>query len=142
MLHFLESRNLSYLLNSFILCKIDNAVAADVNTTKLMDLGLVYGNIISYRQTFPSKSTPKVASYKERAQELKMKIQRTHSGQTDAMKRPIHLNKVYNIVVGIKCYEKKNKYKLKLNKSFTKSFNINAAYKEMHAVDKVVLVLP
>ena len=74
---------------------------------KLMDLGLVYGDIISYRQMFPSDSTLKVASYKKRAQELKMKIQRTHSGRTDAMKRPIHINKLYNVVIGIKCYEKK-----------------------------------
>ena len=124
MLQFLESRNLSYLLNSIILSKIDDAVAGDADTTKLMDLGLVYADIISYRQTFPSDSTPKVASYKERAQELKMKIQRTHSGRTDVMKRPIHINKVYNAVIGIKCYEK-NKYKLKLNKSFTKPFNRN-----------------
>ena len=124
MLQFLESRNLSYLLNSIILSKIDDAVAGDADTTKLMDLGLVYGDIISYRQTFPSDSTPKVASYKERAQELKTKIQRTHSGRTDVMKRPIHINKVYNAVIGIKCYEK-NKYKLKLNKSFTKPFNRN-----------------
>ena len=63
---------------------------------------------------FPSNSTPKVAWYKERAQELKMKIQRTHSGRTHAMKRPIHINKVYNVVIGIKCCEK-NKYKLKRN---------------------------
>ena len=52
---------------------------------------------------FPSNITRKVTSYKERAQELKMNIQRTHSGQTDAMKQPIHIN---NVVIGIKCYEK------------------------------------
>ena len=55
------------------------------------------------------------------------------SGRTDAMKRPIHINKVYNVVIGIKCYEK-NKYKLKLNKSFTKPLNRNATYREIHAV--------
>ena len=87
--------------------KIVDTVAGDADTTKLMDLGLVYGNIISYRQMFPSNSTLKVPSYKEIAQELKMKIQRTHSGRTDAMKRPIHINKVYNVVIETKCYEKK-----------------------------------
>ena len=78
-----KKSQLSYLLNSFILSKIDDTVAADADTTKLMDLGLVYGDIISYRQMFQSTSTPKVASYKERAQELKMKIQRTHSGRDE-----------------------------------------------------------
>ena len=73
--------------------KIDDTVAGDPDTTKLMNLDLVHGDIISYRQMFPSNSTPKVAWYKERAQELKMKIQRTHSGRTHAMKRPIHINK-------------------------------------------------
>ena len=81
---------------------------------------------------FQSNSTPKVASYKERAQELKMKIQRTHSGRTDTMKRPIHINKIYNVVIEIKCYVK-NKCNLKLNKSFTKPFNRDATYKETHA---------
>ena len=113
--------------------KIDDIVPGDADTTKLMDLGLVYGDIISYRQMFPSTSTSKVASYKERAQELKMKIQRTHSGRTDAMKQPIHINKVYNVVIGIRCYDK-NEYKLKLNRSFTKPFNRNATYREIHAV--------
>ena len=83
MLQFLRSHNLSYLLNSFILSKIDDTVPGDADTTKLMDLGLVYGDIISYRQMFPSTSTSKVASYKERAQELKMKIQRFHSGRDE-----------------------------------------------------------
>ena len=78
-----KKSQLWYLLNSFILSKIDDTVAADADTTKLMDLGLVYGDIISYRQMFQSTSTPKVASYKERAQELKMKIQRTHSGRDE-----------------------------------------------------------
>ena len=113
--------------------KIDDTLAGDADTTKLMDVGLVHRDIISYRQMFPSSSTPKVTSYKGRAQELKMKIQRTHSGRTDAMKRPIHINKVYNVVIGIKCYEK-SKYKLKLNKSFTKPFSRNVTYKEIHAV--------
>ena len=39
--------------------QIDDTVAGDADTTKLMDLGLVYGDIISYRQLFPSNSTPK-----------------------------------------------------------------------------------
>ena len=43
-----KKSQLSYLLNSFILSKIDDTVAADADTTKLMDLGLVYGDIISY----------------------------------------------------------------------------------------------
>ena len=38
-----------------------------------------------------------------------MKIQRTHLGRTDAMKRPIHIKKAHNVVIGIKCYEKKKK---------------------------------
>ena len=47
MLQFLESHNLSYLLNSFILPKIDDTVAGDADTTKLMDVGLVHRDIIS-----------------------------------------------------------------------------------------------
>ena len=113
--------------------KNDDIVAVDPNTTKLMDLGLAYGDTISYQQTFPFNSTPKVISYKERAQELKMKIQRIHLGRTDAMKRQIHINKVYNVITGIKCYEK-NKCKLKLSKSFTEPFGRNATYKEINAV--------
>ena len=38
-----------------------------------------------------------------------MKIQRTHLGRTDAMKRPIRIKKAHNVVMGIKCYDKKKK---------------------------------
>ena len=71
MLQFLRSRNLSHLLNSFILSKIDDTVAGDADTTKLMNLDLVHGDIISYRQMFPSNSTPKSGVVQRKSSRVK-----------------------------------------------------------------------
>jgi len=49
----LEERNLSYLLNSFVLNKINDRIAFAVEGTKLMEIGLVYGDVIAFRQKFP-----------------------------------------------------------------------------------------
>ena len=49
---FLESRNLLYF------SEIDDTIAGDADKTNWMDLGLVYDDIISYWQMFPSNSTP------------------------------------------------------------------------------------
>ena len=135
----MENRNLGYLINSFMISKIDDTFAEKVDISKLLELGLVYGDVIAYRQFFSTQNnvndnnSNKVLSYKERAAELKAKIQRTHSGRVDAMNRPISVHKTYQVMFGIKCLENK-KYKLKINKGFTKILDKSCTYEELHNV--------
>ena len=69
----MENRNLGYLINSFMISKIDDTVAEKVDISKLLELGLVYGDVIAYRQFFSTQNnvndnnSDKVLSYKERA---------------------------------------------------------------------------
>ena len=125
---------MGYLLNSFVLSKIDDSVAYKADTTKLMEFGLVYGDIIAYRQYFSKgQSDNKLASYHEKAAELKKKIQKAHTGRVDAMNRPISVNRTHQVVIGIKCLENK-KYKLKINKSFTKVLDKSFNYDDIHKI--------
>ena len=89
-------RGLDFLLNSFLFNKIDDRIAHSVETSKLFEMGLVYGDNIAFRNAFPSENIKTVSSYKEKAKELqKEKIKKTHSGKNDCKNRPISINKTY-----------------------------------------------
>ena len=137
---FLRSRNLDLLYNLFVVNKINDEIAHCVDTTKLLEIGLVYGDIIAFRQTFPS-SESKLSTYKQKADELRKKIQKTHAGRNDALNRPVTIHKVYQVTFGIKCLEK-NKYVLKLNKTVTKSVNRTANYDDVHEIARTHFNIP
>jgi len=103
-----------------------------------MEIGLVYGDVIAFRQKFPpiSQGDQTLSSYKERSAELKQKIFRTHSGKTDNLSRPISINKSYTVSFGFKYYEK-GRYKHKKNKTFSKIFERNSTYDELHNAARV-----
>eukprot|EP00794_Sanderia_malayensis_P002220 gene2220-2527_t len=114
---FLISRNLEYLSVSFLCNKIDDKVAGNVNDSKLMELGLAYGDILAYRQCFPMASSSKTLSYHERGNELKAKLKRNHSiGEKDILHRSVKVNELIKITIGLKCLEQHN-YVCKRSKS-------------------------
>ena len=65
-------------VRKFILNKISNDIAGYVSDENLMEFGLVYGDILSYRGMFPPNKDSAILTYKERAAELKDKIRRVH----------------------------------------------------------------
>ena len=60
--------------------KIDDACGSQVEEEKLVTLGIVYGNILNYKQTFCQKKERKL--YMDRADELRRKIRRVYSGKS------------------------------------------------------------
>ena len=56
----------------------DDTVAHNVNNQKLMEIELVYGDILLYRQFFSGKDTTQ-KSYEDRKEELKKKLKRTQT---------------------------------------------------------------
>ena len=91
-----------------------------------MEIGLVYGDILLYRQLFPAKDTIQ-KSYEERKEELKKKLKKTYNFGKNKEKQQI----CYKITFGLKCYEKKS-YSCKRNKHFTSHCFHNATYIELH----------
>ena len=61
------------MLSTFVVNKIDDHCAAAVETTKLENMGLVYGDIITFRQIFDQSSREKTYN-KKRADELRKKL--------------------------------------------------------------------
>ena len=92
--------------------KISNDTAGSVSDENLMEFGLVYGDILSYRGMFPPNKDSAILTYKERAAELKDKIRRVHPIKKDKRKRSIFINKNYKIEIKLKCYEN-NRFRLK-----------------------------
>ena len=83
------------------------SVAYATDTSKLIEIGLVYGDIIAFRQSFPDPTeTNNINSYQERVKELKQKVLKKHSGQKDILDRPISINKTYAVTFGFKYFEK------------------------------------
>ena len=85
--------------------KTSNDIAGSVSGENLMEFGLVYGNILSYRGMFPPNKDSTILTYRERAAELKDKIRRAHPMKKDKRKRPIFINKNYKIEIKLKYYE-------------------------------------
>ena len=70
---------MDYLFKSFVVNKIDDNVVPKVDNAKLNEIGLAYGDIVSYHQFFPDNKDTTMFSYRQRAEELKNKLKRTHS---------------------------------------------------------------
>jgi len=68
----LNSRNIGYLLSAFVVNKIDDDCAGSVDSQKLISMGLAYGDVIMYKQTFVGDES--VPSYKQRCDELKQSL--------------------------------------------------------------------
>ena len=110
------------LFETFKAHKIDDICASQVQEEKLVTLGLAYGDILNYKQTFCQNKESK--SYMNRADELRRKITCVHSGKTNTANKPVYVQKVYTVNVGIKCKETiqktgMKKYTLKNNASFS-----------------------
>ena len=84
---------MEYLVPSFILHKIDDSIAHKCSDEKLLELGLLYGDILSFRQCFSDNQsqifTIPVKSYKERADELNRKLKRTHTSRLNSCKKTV-----------------------------------------------------
>lgn len=111
--------------------KIDNDVAPNVNDAKLMELGLVYGDILAYRQKFPVASSSKTKSYYERAEELKTRIKRSHTIGTDKLNRNVKVSQTVKVTFGLKCLEKKQ-YVSKRAKSTSLDCSRSDTYNDLH----------
>ena len=77
----------------------------------LVTLGLAYGNILNYEQTFCQKKERK--SHMDRTDELRRKISRVHSVNSNTVNKPIYAQKGYNLKAEIKCTVKIKKIGIK-----------------------------
>eukprot|EP00794_Sanderia_malayensis_P002665 gene2665-3082_t len=98
---FLESRNIDYLLPAFQVNKIDDDVATSCSDAKLLEIGLVYGDILSFRKKFNQDNkdgnigNQKAKTYEERAEELRKRIKKTHTNRLDANNRAVMVKPTY-----------------------------------------------
>ena len=106
---------------------MDDTVSHNINDQKLIEIWLVYGDILLYQQLFPGKDTKQKKSCKERKKELKKKLKRTHNLRKNKEKQQI----CYKFTFGLKFYEKKG-YICKRNKHFTSDCSCNPTYSELH----------
>ncbi|XP_057300474.1 uncharacterized protein LOC130632632 [Hydractinia symbiolongicarpus] len=136
---FLESRGIEYLLNSFILNKIDDNVAPQVEQQKLVELGLAYGDILSYRLIF-ALPVVEEKSYHEKADELRKILKRAHSGKGHSLEQDFIDIETY----GLSCRDKKKGIQVYLYypKSFAKlefSKLCNKSYSSMFELDTEII---
>lgn len=77
-----------------------------VTDAKLMELGLAYGDILAFRQTFPemASSSSHVMSYEQRSEQLKKQIKRNHSIGNHSIK----IKKTVKVTFSLKYFEKNN----------------------------------
>ena len=125
------------LFETFKANKIDDACASQVEEDKLVTLGLAYGDILNYKQTFCQMKERKL--YMDRADELRRKIRLVHSGKSNTVNKPIYVRKVYTVNVGIKCMETihrtgMKKYTLKKNAIFSIDLPRETKYDEFHNI--------
>lgn len=138
---------MDYLISGFVVNKIDDTVASQCTDEKLLQLGLVYGDLLSFRKHFPGPKTEisdaktTVKSYSERAEELKQKLKRTHTGRINACQRPVTIKANYHVSFGLKCWEK-SKYRLKLNKGFAEDVDREAKYNDVHEICRTYFQIP
>eukprot|EP00111_Clytia_hemisphaerica_P021927 TCONS_00064474-protein len=134
---FLQKRGCSHLLQHFVLQKIDDTVASFCDDKTLLDLGLLYGDLISFKQTFRTSNdngtSSQILHYRERAQQLSSKLKRTHTERISTTNRPVTVKSHFEIQFGIKCLEKK-KYVHKLNKTMTFQVVRSATYDQLHKI--------
>ena len=102
---------------------------------KLVTLGLFYGDILNYKQTFCEKKERK--PYVDSVDELKRKIRRVR--KSNAVNKPIYVQRAYTLNVGIrgmKTIQKAGikKYTLKNNASFPVNLPKETKYDELNNI--------
>ncbi|XP_066913083.1 uncharacterized protein [Clytia hemisphaerica] len=136
---FLAKRNIQFLLETFLNNKIDDDIAPYVENSKLEELGLVYGDIAAFRDTFSRQPTA-VPTYKDRAKKLKMKIKK-ETTQLNAANKPIYIKSKFDVQLSLKCYEKKG-YQLKSGKSTMITVERQADYDLIHTLARSYYNVP
>ena len=127
-----------------MLNKIDDNIANKCSDAKLLEMGLIYGDLLSFREFFPDKCRTvddTMKTYAERSEELKKKLKRTHTSRIDTINRPVTVKSSYGVTFGLKCYEK-TKYTLKINQGFTEQFDREATYNDIHEVCRTYFKIP
>ena len=120
-----------------MLNKIDDRGAPKLEKSKLMEMGLAYGDTVIFQQFF-GVPTQSMATYHQKKNELKKRLQRAHTGKSDRLNRPISAPISFSVTIGIKCLEKVKrnktdlKYTLKANKSITVNFNKDTTYSQLY----------
>ena len=132
-MEFLQSRHLEHLQEVFFAAKLDDSVASKLPHNKLLELGLVYGDIIAFKMAFPDASAKGSTSYFERAKELKTKLGMVHSKKNDKLERPILIKNVFPVNVSLKCKEK-DKYVLKTKTHVICDIPVTTQYDELHDI--------
>ena len=84
------------MLSTFVGNKIDDHCAAAIETTKLENMGLAYGDIITFWQIFDQSSREK--TYKERAEELRKKL-KDHIRRKNVKSIRQSFKKVYQLIL-------------------------------------------
>ena len=104
-------------------------------------MGLVYGDILPYPGIFPPNNISVFLTYREKAVELKDKIQQVHPIKKDKRNRPEFINKNHRIEIKLECYEN-NKFKIKTKQRIVKfvpwdkSYDIHLLAKEHFNIQK------
>lgn len=132
---FLKSRNLEYLLPNFICLKIDDNVASNISDHKLLEMGLVYGDLLAFKQMFTDPRSCIMKSYEQRSEELKKELKKTHVFGTDVKNRKIRVSDTYKVTFGLKCFNKRT-YVAKRNKSYTTDCKRLSSYDELHNISR------
>ena len=83
------------MLSTFVVSKIDDHCAAAIET-KLENMGLAYGDIITFWQIFDQSSREK--TYKERAEELRKKL-KDHIRRKNVKSIRQSFKKVYQLIL-------------------------------------------
>ena len=132
-MEFLKFRNLEHLSEVFFSAKLDDSVVAKLTTCKLLELGLVYGDIIAFKVAFPEEvlEENKEKTYSERAKDLKEKLSMVHSKKNDTKNRPVHVKSVFEVNFSLKCKEK-DKYVLKIKNNCTLNVPVTMSYDQFH----------
>ena len=98
-----------------MLNKINDTVAPKLEKSKLMEMGLAYGDTVIFQLFFDVPTH--MATYHQKKNELKKRLQRAHTGKSDRLNRPISAPISFSVTIGIKCLEKvkRNKTDLKVH---------------------------
>ena len=120
-------------MHSFICYKIDDEIACKVSNEKLTEIGLMYGDILAYHETFKESENNNTPTYEQRAAKLKSRLKRGHIIRMRSNKKPIKVQETIKVVFGITCLENKA-YVAKKNKSFSEDCERNATYHDLHDI--------
>lgn len=88
-------------MHPFICYKIDDELTCKVSNEKLTEIGLLYGDILAYHQTF--KENENITPYEQRAAELRSRLKRSHTVRMGSNNKPIKMKETIKVVFGIMC---------------------------------------